>query len=178
MRTNHGPPVAPKAGQKDPQQRSAEVHFGRFLADFCSTPIWWLRARFSSSRAARERKIEDRVASSAAREMIMGENYERNLTLIRSEISRFSRGTVQKTPEAARMAFAMGRENGNRLYAARPPAGSGGGLKWQTWQTFAISKSRLSSLKSGGREGIRTPGLLVANEALSQLSYSPDCAGW
>src|SRR5216683_6834351 len=28
-------------------------------------------------------------------------------------------------------------------------------------------------LKDGGREGIRTPGLLVANEALSQLSYSP-----
>jgi hypothetical protein len=28
-------------------------------------------------------------------------------------------------------------------------------------------------MKSGGREGIRTPGLLVANEALSQLSYSP-----
>ena len=27
--------------------------------------------------------------------------------------------------------------------------------------------------KDGGREGIRTPGLLVANEALSQLSYSP-----
>src|SRR5439155_544454 len=26
---------------------------------------------------------------------------------------------------------------------------------------------------NGGREGIRTPGLLVANEALSQLSYSP-----
>src|SRR5216684_8916317 len=71
------------------------------------------------------------------------------------------------------MALAMGRENGDWLYAARPPAGSGGGLKWQTWQTFAIPKSRLSSLKSGGREGIRTPGLLVANEALSQLSYSP-----
>jgi hypothetical protein len=27
--------------------------------------------------------------------------------------------------------------------------------------------------KFGGREGIRTLGLLVANEALSQLSYSP-----
>ena len=27
--------------------------------------------------------------------------------------------------------------------------------------------------RNGGREGIRTPGLLVANEALSQLSYSP-----
>src|SRR5215510_10904815 len=25
----------------------------------------------------------------------------------------------------------------------------------------------------GGAEGIRTPGLLIANEALSQLSYSP-----
>src|SRR5947207_9700513 len=57
------------------------------------------------------------------------------------------------------------------LYAARPPTGSSGGLKWQTWQTFAIPKSRLRN--NGGREGIRTPGLLVANEALSQLSYSP-----
>jgi hypothetical protein len=26
---------------------------------------------------------------------------------------------------------------------------------------------------SGGAEGTRTPGLLIANEALSQLSYSP-----
>jgi len=26
---------------------------------------------------------------------------------------------------------------------------------------------------SGGREGARTPDLLVANEALSQLSYTP-----
>src|SRR6266852_6539578 len=80
---------------------------------------------------------------------------------------------VQKTPEEARMALAMGRKSRNRLYAARPPAGSGGDLKWQVWQDFGIPKSRLSSLKSGGREGIRTPGLLVANEALSQLSYSP-----
>jgi hypothetical protein len=70
---------------------------------------------------------------------------------------------VQKTPEAARMALAMGRENGSWLYAARPPAGSGGGLKWQTWQTFAIPKSRLSCLESGGREGIRTHDLLIAN---------------
>ena len=35
-------------------------------------------------------------------------------------------------------------------------------------------RPRLVELKVfGGREGIRTPGLLVANEALSQLSYSP-----
>ena len=80
---------------------------------------------------------------------------------------------VQKTPEAARMALAMGRKSGNRVHAAKPPEGSGGGSKWQVWQDFGIPQSRLSLLKSGGREGIRTPGLLVANEALSQLSYSP-----
>ena len=34
------------------------------------------------------------------REMIMGENYERNITLIRSHFSRFSRGTVHKTSES------------------------------------------------------------------------------
>jgi len=37
-------------------------------------PIWWRRARFSNSRAERERKIEDRIARSVAREMsIRGE---------------------------------------------------------------------------------------------------------
>src|SRR5438445_10181365 len=71
------------------------------------------------------------------------------------------------------MAITMGRKSRNRLYAAKPPAASRGDSKWQVWQDFGIPKSRLSSLKSGGREGIRTPGLLVANEALSQLSYSP-----
>jgi hypothetical protein len=40
---------------------------------------------------------------------------------------------------------------------------AGGGSKWQVWQDFGIPQSRLSLLKSGGREGIRTPGLLVAN---------------
>src|SRR5438128_972823 len=71
------------------------------------------------------------------------------------------------------MALAMGRKSRNRVHAAMPPEGSGGRSKWQVWQDFGIPKSRLSCLKSGGREGIRTPGLLVANEALSQLSYSP-----
>ncbi len=78
---------------------------------------------------------------------------------------------VQKTPEAARMALAMGRKSRNGVQAARPPGGSGGGLKWQTWQTFAIPKSRLSCLESGGREGIRTPGLLVANEECTVSRY-------
>jgi len=76
---------------------------------------------------------------------------------------------VEKTPEAARMAFAMGRENGDWLCAARPPAGSRGDSKWQVWQDFAVPKSWLSRLESGGREGIRTPGLLVANEEKSKI---------
>src|SRR6516165_12208626 len=49
----------------------------------------------------------------------------------------------------------------------------GGGIRatrdqsWATWATRAVSKSRLSFLESGGREGIRTLGLLVANEGKS-----------
>src|ERR1700758_658843 len=58
-------------------------------------PIWWRRARFSSCRAARERKIEDRVARSVVREMSIGrENYERSIIPLPSDISRFSRGTI------------------------------------------------------------------------------------
>ena len=34
-------------------------------------------------------------------------------------------------------------------------------------------KGALAERNGGGAEGIRTPGLLIANEALSQLSYSP-----
>jgi hypothetical protein len=44
-------------------------------------------------------------------------------------------------------------------------------------EQFTVQEGALSILRFGGREGIRTPGLLVANEALSQLSYSPSYAG-
>ena len=43
--------------------------------------------------APRERKSEDKVARNRVREMSIGENYEKNITPIRSDISRFSRGT-------------------------------------------------------------------------------------
>src|SRR5215469_14900691 len=57
-------------------------------------PIWWRRARFSSSREARERKIEDRVARAVLKKMSIGrENYERSIIPLCSETSRFSRGT-------------------------------------------------------------------------------------
>jgi hypothetical protein len=42
----------------------------------------------------------------------------------------------------------------------------------QTGEREADGVSQVAE-KYGGREGIRTLGLLVANEALSQLSYSP-----
>ena len=62
----------------------------------------------------------------------------------------------------------VGFRSGSPSHVAGPQAGDEGS-KWQTWQTFAIPKSRLSRLESGGREGIRTPGLLVANEEKSKL---------
>src|SRR5215471_3628961 len=59
-------------------------------------PIWCRRARFSSSRAARERKIEDRVARAVLRKMRIGaENCERSIIPLCSETSRFSRGTIR-----------------------------------------------------------------------------------
>ena len=71
---------------------SPEVNFGRFAADLWSTPIWWRSARFSSCTPARERKIEDRVARSDVRRISIAENYEARISLIRSDISRFSGG--------------------------------------------------------------------------------------
>jgi hypothetical protein len=66
--------ATPETGQADPQQAIPEVNFGRFLADRLSKPIWWRRAKFSSSREAHEQNIEDRVARSVVREMgIRGE---------------------------------------------------------------------------------------------------------
>ena len=81
------------------KRRSAGVNRGRFLAERWSTPIWWRRARFSGSTAARERKIGDSVTRSVVREMsIGGKNYERSIVPVRSDISRFSRGTVGGDP--------------------------------------------------------------------------------
>ena len=37
------------------------------------------------------------------------------------------------------------------------------------WQDFGIPKSRLSCLESGGREGIRTPGLRIANDGVRRV---------
>jgi hypothetical protein len=89
---DEGQPLQMRESQTH-NKRSNGVNFGRFLADHCSTPIWWRKARFSSWSAAREWKIEDRVAKRVVREMSIGENYERKITPIRSNISRFSRGT-------------------------------------------------------------------------------------
>ena len=53
--------------------------------------------------------------------------------------------------------------------------GSGGGYGTNSDTKPPADSTPVSQVSEniGGREGIRTPGLLVANEALSQLSYSP-----
>jgi hypothetical protein len=51
-----------RRGRQIHSRRSLEVKFGRFLADRLSTPIWWPKAKFSSSRESRGQNIEDRVA--------------------------------------------------------------------------------------------------------------------
>ena len=77
------------------RRRSTGVNLGRFLAERCSTPIWWRKAKFSSWRTTRERKIEDKVAKRVAKEMsIGGENYDCSIIPVRSDISRFSSGTL------------------------------------------------------------------------------------
>jgi integrase len=58
-------------------RRSPEVNFGRFAADLCSTPIWWRRARFSSSTAARERRIEATTARNVLKRRSINKNYAR-----------------------------------------------------------------------------------------------------
>jgi integrase len=68
-----------------------------------------------------------------------------------------------------------------RLDAKRKALGAlSGGGSGGSYGTKSDTNSPAESIaqpqvieKVGGREGIRTPGLLVANEALSQLSYSP-----
>jgi hypothetical protein len=77
-------------------RRSAGVNLGRFLAEErCITPIWWRRAKFSSSSAARERNIEDRVRRNVVRRMSMGGEIKvESITPIGSDTSRFSRGTI------------------------------------------------------------------------------------
>jgi hypothetical protein len=77
------------------KRRSAGVNLGRFFADRYSTPTWWRRAKFSSSSIARERNIEDRVPRSVVRRMSIGGEFRiESIIPIRSDSSRFSRGTV------------------------------------------------------------------------------------
>lgn len=36
-----------------------------------------------------------------------------------------------------------------------------------------VERNESKQVNSGGAKGIRTPGLIIANDPLSQLSYSP-----
>src|SRR5215471_20039409 len=77
------------------------------------------RARFSSCRAAHERKIEARVARSVFREMSIGEeNYERSIIPLRSDISRFSRGTDSQSDATRRTGYH--RDLPNSIFVRQP----------------------------------------------------------
>ena len=72
--------------------------------------------------------------------------------------------TLHKTAQGPRISAPAGRENRHGIHLAKA-------LNWLTWLTYSIPKSWLSSLESGGRGGIRTPGLLVANEEKSEIRH-------
>src|SRR5215472_14956052 len=78
------------------QRRERQIQNRRSAADLCSTPIWCRKARFSSSKAARELRIEGKTARSVLRKTSISENYEARISHNRSEISRFSVGTIGK----------------------------------------------------------------------------------
>src|SRR5256885_3498719 len=64
-----------------------------------------VHAAHSSPREARDRKIEAKDARSVVRKMSIGENYVGKLTPMRSNISRFSRGTDPwRRPQMANLA--------------------------------------------------------------------------
>ena len=84
--------------------------------------------------------------------------------MLRARRSRLR--THLTTPLVARMVqvFLKRWTRGNSNPPARPVGPD---------RSHAPGVRRELRMEIGGREGIRTPGLLVANEALSQLSYSP-----
>jgi hypothetical protein len=88
-----GAPVTPEAGQTDPQQA---VPRGPFRA-LCCGPLKHAdlvaQSQVLELESGTRRKIEGTNARSVVRKMSIGENYEGNITPVRSDISRFSRGT-------------------------------------------------------------------------------------
>ena len=70
---------------------------GVLLRTFEARRFGWRRARFSSPTAARERRIEGRIARNV-RKTSISENFEGRISHIRSVISRFSRGTEPCRP--------------------------------------------------------------------------------
>src|ERR1700674_1663433 len=88
-----GAPVTPKAGQTDPQQAVPRAQFRAFPCG----PLKYadLVAQSQVLQPEGSTRTEDRGQScEECRERNgIGENYERNITPIRSDISRFSGGT-------------------------------------------------------------------------------------
>jgi hypothetical protein len=76
-------------------RRTPGVNFGRFLAAREARLLGGV-APGSPAGGERERKTEARVAKSAVRGLSMGEENERSIIPVPSNISRFSRGTDRR----------------------------------------------------------------------------------
>src|SRR5258706_16388310 len=96
-------PIAPEARQIDPEQAVARGQFGALSCRPVEHADLMAKAGFSSPREARDRKIEAKDARSVVRKMSIGENYVGRLTPMRSNISRFSRGTTEITLSLAKI---------------------------------------------------------------------------
>jgi|ERR1035438_1715303 hypothetical protein len=85
--------------------RSATVNAGRFLAERRSTPIWCRKARFSTWRAARERKTENSVERNRHRTLKIGlaSPLRTSTNLMLSERLNFPRTTTRQNRRAARL---------------------------------------------------------------------------
>ena len=96
-------PIAPEARQIDPEQAVARGQFGALSCRPVEHADLMAKAGFSSPREARDRKIEAKDARSVVRKMSIGENYVGRLTPMRSNISRFSRGTIRPSERSSRV---------------------------------------------------------------------------
>src|SRR6266436_8124791 len=81
-------PIAPDRSTAGGRPRSI---LGAFLQTCGARRFDGVKARFSSPREARDRKIDHRVARSVVRKMSIGWNYVGKLTPMRSNISIFER---------------------------------------------------------------------------------------
>jgi hypothetical protein len=106
------------------RRRSPGVNLGRFLAERCSTPIWWRNARFSIWRIARGRKIEDKVAKRVTKEMnIGGEDYDSSIIPAPQTFRGFRKAQIKNARNLMYALYERGEINPAEYWAWKKKAG-------------------------------------------------------